>query len=24
LLNFGTRTGAAIEALAKAVYQTCG
>ena len=24
LLNFGTRTGAAIEALAKAVYQPCG
>ena len=24
LLNFGTRTGAAIEALAKAVYQFCG
>lgn len=24
LLNFGTRTGAAIEALAKAVYQSCG
>ena len=24
LLNFGTRTGAAIEALAEAVYQTCG
>jgi iron complex transport system substrate-binding protein len=24
LLNFGTRTGAAIEALARAVYQPCG
>jgi iron complex transport system substrate-binding protein len=24
LLNFGTRTGAAIEALAEAVYQSCG
>ncbi len=24
LLNFGTRTGAAIAALAKAVYQPCG
>jgi len=24
LLNFGTRTGAAIEALAKAVYEPCG
>jgi ABC-type hemin transport system substrate-binding protein len=24
LLNFGTRTGAAITALAEAVYRSCG